>query len=68
MRPAPTSDQSEHFHARTHFRRKEVLFQWEARIRGIKKGHLSVRRPRNFEKGLRFCVYLHVFIPIFTWS
>ena len=34
------------------FAKKKGIFQWEARIREIKKrGHFADMRPRNFEKG-----------------
>ena len=50
--PGPSTPDQNVYHARTHFREKKGIFQWEARIREIKKrGHFADIRPRNFEKG-----------------
>ena len=49
--PGPSTPDQNVYHARTHRREKGVFFQWEARIREIKKkGHFVGMSPRNFEK------------------
>ena len=43
----------------TIFAKKGVFFQWQVRIReSKKKGHFAGMSPRNFEKRVKFCMYL----------
>ena len=45
------------------FAKKGVFSQWEARLREIKKGVIFAgTSPRNFEKGVKFGMYLLPFV------